>query len=309
MSDYDKEKVAEELGAMKKLVEDKKKSDAEFFAEIETAIVEIEKKLKIDGTVKNTSKKIEKVISIEDLDLSNRTFNALKGDDKTDTTKISRAGGNELLKIRYFGKKSLTELENVMKYHELPFSDEPLEIEEETTEKVVLEKITNPKEIRIEDAGFGRSILNACEKNGLQTLGDIIKFGANFLLKVRNTSAREFRDMKEILKNHGLLEKHEKEAILDRALLDISGQLFDSSHEEDGTTKNQIARVKSLFTDHCRGKEKTYTLRDFLKEVSPDRIRRFGKKSKPFLFKIISSFGITKEDWRNVYYGKEEGLE
>ena len=106
-------------------------------------------------------------------------------------------------------KDALTEAAKILIYHFMLFSDERIVLEEETTKRdtALDEEILRMRQLlnqRLQDMDLSVRALNCLKAAEVDTLGDLVKYHRNDLLKFRNFGKKSLTELDELLERNGL---------------------------------------------------------------------------------------------------------
>lgn len=106
-------------------------------------------------------------------------------------------------------KDALTEAAKILIYHFMLFSDERIVLEEETLkrENGLDEEILRMRQLlnqRLQDMDLSVRALNCLKAAEVETLGELVKYHRNDLLKFRNFGKKSLTELDELLERNGL---------------------------------------------------------------------------------------------------------
>jgi DNA-directed RNA polymerase subunit alpha len=106
-------------------------------------------------------------------------------------------------------KDALTEAAKILIYHFMLFSDERIVLEEETTKRdtALDEEILRMRQMlnqRLQDMDLSVRALNCLKAAEVETLGELVKYHRNDLLKLRNFGKKSLTELDELLERNGL---------------------------------------------------------------------------------------------------------
>jgi DNA-directed RNA polymerase subunit alpha len=106
-------------------------------------------------------------------------------------------------------KDALTEAAKILIYHFMLFSDERIVLEEETTKRdtALDEEILRMRQMlnqRLQDMDLSVRALNCLKAAEVETLGELVKYHRNDLLKFRNFGKKSLTELDELLERNGL---------------------------------------------------------------------------------------------------------
>ncbi len=106
-------------------------------------------------------------------------------------------------------KDALTEAAKILIYHFMLFSDERIVLEEETTKRdtALDEEILRMRQLlnqRLQDMDLSVRALNCLKAAEVDTLGELVKYHRNDLLKFRNFGKKSLTELDELLERNGL---------------------------------------------------------------------------------------------------------
>ena len=146
----------------------------------------------------------EKEDSIYKLQLSSRVYNALRLVNITTLSQLLELSENDLLKIRYLGKKGIQEIkEKLLKVYNVDLSQVNVGIKTELLEKAKKQieagKDTNVN-IHIEVLKLDTRTYNALKRNNINTIGELLAKTEKDILQVRNIGEVSQKRMEERIK-------------------------------------------------------------------------------------------------------------
>ena len=106
-------------------------------------------------------------------------------------------------------KDALTEAAKILIYHFMLFSDERIVLEEETNKRdtAIDEEILRMRQLlnqRLQDMDLSVRALNCLKAAEVDTLGELVKYHRNDLLKFRNFGKKSLTELDELLERNGL---------------------------------------------------------------------------------------------------------
>ncbi len=106
-------------------------------------------------------------------------------------------------------KDALTEAAKILIYHFMLFSDERIVLEEETKKRdsAIDEEILRMRQLlnqRLQDMDLSVRALNCLKAAEVDTLGELVKYHRNDLLKFRNFGKKSLTELDELLERNGL---------------------------------------------------------------------------------------------------------
>ena len=106
-------------------------------------------------------------------------------------------------------KDALTEAAKILIYHFMLFSDERIVLEEETAKRdnALDEEILRMRQLlnqRLQDMDLSVRALNCLKAAEVDTLGELVKYHRNDLLKFRNFGKKSLTELDELLERNGL---------------------------------------------------------------------------------------------------------
>jgi len=155
-------------------------------------------------------------LTLEDLDLSVRTFTCLKRAGKDTVLDLISMSEDEYLHVRNLGKKSMEEI--LLKINSLGLSIRPEDVSVEKWisqygNPVVVAKDKETEEVKInaelleitiEEIDMSVRSFNCLKRAGKNTLGDIVVMSASELLRVRNLGGKSYKEVLEKIRSFGL---------------------------------------------------------------------------------------------------------
>lgn len=181
------------------------------------------------------------MIPIENLGLSVRSFNCLKAANIETLGELVSFDKEVILKFRNMGKKSIQEIENVVDAKGLWFGfdiktinqgvDTRLQIipncetakSSDTVKEHEQDEVvdTSVLSIPIEDLGLSVRAFNCLKMAEIETLGELVAFKKEALLRFRNLGKNSLFEIEEIVKSYGLqfgmrLRKYHKDKAIKR---------------------------------------------------------------------------------------------
>ena len=106
-------------------------------------------------------------------------------------------------------QQALTEAAKILIYHFMLFSDERIVLEEETRKNsnALDEEILRMRQLlnqKLQDMDLSVRALNCLKAAEVETLGELVKYHRNDLLKFRNFGKKSLTELDELLERNGL---------------------------------------------------------------------------------------------------------
>ncbi len=144
--------------------------------------------------------------TIEELDLSVRTFNVLKRAGVKTLGAISQLTEKELMRIRNFGKNSYNEIVQKLGEYGLTLS-ENTNPENDTQ----IESQIDPLDYTIKELGLSTRAFNALYRAGIDTLRDISQSTKEELMEIRHLGKNSYSEIVQKLGEYGLTLRKDAE--------------------------------------------------------------------------------------------------
>lgn len=193
----------------------------------------------IDEFVQVNNGEILKVdIPLTELNLSNRTINALTREGFKTTFQLSKMPRTQLMKIRNLGIESINEIYRVLEKSNILDSVEPINRQN---------SFLLNSNVKLENIGFSTRTYNAFQRMGIKDLTQIAALTDYDLRDIRNFGEKSIQEVKTILAKY-MEDKSSKETSLVDSSLDI-GELYDWAKIELINEIEQLEKALSYIDD------------------------------------------------------------
>lgn len=201
----------------------------------------------------------EKEDSIYKLQLSSRVYNALRLVNITTLSQLLELSENDLLKIRYLGKKGVQEIkEKFLKVYNIDFNKVNIGLKTELLEKakkqIEIGKDSNIN-VPIEVLKLDTRTYNALKRKNIHTIGDLLSKTEKDILQVRNIGELSRKRMEERIKVLLDVDFNEMERFIKHDLEDDVLYMFNvpveflnlSSRSYNALKRKEIETIGELF--------------------------------------------------------------